>query len=895
MTNTGAGASGTGTSPPPDPGGEGDRPPRSADPPPPYRREVTDARAADERTAKGARRGRLRIYLGAAPGVGKTFAMLDEGRRRAQRGTDVVVAFVETHGRPKTTAQLDGLEVIPRQAVPYRGQAFEELDVDAVLARNPEVALVDELAHTNVNGSRHEKRWEDIDELLEAGIDVISTVNIQHLESLNDVVERITGITQRETVPDRVVRSADQVELVDMDPDALRRRMTHGNIYAAEKVDSALGNYFRVGNLTALRELALVWLADRVDVTLLGYQDDHGIASTWEVRERVVVALTGAPSGEALLRRAARMAGRVGGDLVGVHIRAGDGLRIEQPADLDRQRTLLTELGGAYHEVVGDDVAETLVRFARAEHATQIVLGATHRTRWTELWRGSVVNRVVRASGDLDVHVISHPEGDGGTNRTARRPGRLHSPLSIRRRQFGWALALVGLPLLTVIAVAARDSFGLTGDLMAFVLLVVASAAVGGSGPGLFAAVASGLLVNWFLTEPLHTFTIAEPENTASLVAFVVVGVVVSVLVSRSERRAADARRATDEAEALARVAAGLVLNEDPLPSMLDRVRSTFQLDAAALFTGDGTGGWVLDHASGAPVPDGPDHATLVVPVGADATLALSGPAPTAEDQLVLGAFAAQLATALEQRRLRAEAAASAVVAEGDALRTALLRAVSHDLRTPLSSIKASVSSLLQDDISWTDEDRQEFLATIDEETDRLNGLVGNLLDMSRLQTGALQMVTRSLGWEELVAAATSGLGPDDSSRLRVDVPETLPPVAADPGLLERAVANVVGNALAHAGDQPIQIEASESGDRIELRVIDHGPGVPRDERERMFEPFQRLGDRGGNGVGLGLAVAHGFTVAMGGALRPSETPGGGLTMTFALPRAGPDPAGSSP
>ena len=839
------------------------------------------------------KRGRLRIYLGAAPGVGKTFAMLDEGRRRARRGTDVVAAYVETHGRPNTMAKLTGLEVIPRKVVDHRGQAFEEMDLDAVLARAPQQALVDELAHTNVPGSRNEKRWQDVDELLDAGIDVISTVNIQHLESLNDVVERITGISQRETVPDRVVRGADQVELVDMDPEAVRRRMVHGNIYAPDKVDAALGNYFRVGNLTALRELALVWLADRVDGTLLDYQDAHGIASTWETRERVVVALTGAPSGEALIRRAARMAGRVSGDLIGVHISSTDGLNQRRPTDLDRQRTLLADLGGEYHEVVGDDVADTLVRFARSEHATQVILGATHRSRWTEIWRGSVVNRVVRAAGTLDVHVISHPPGSTSDRIKARRPGSLRSPLSRRRRIAGWLVAGLGLPLLTLITVALRSHFLLTGDLMAFMLLVVAAAAIGGLGPGIAAAVGSGFLVNWYLTKPYYTLTIAEPENTAALVAFLTVSVVVSVLVARAERRAADATRATGEAEALARVAAGLALNDDPLPSMLDRVRTTFQLEAAALFVGR-PGSWRLIHAAGSPTPADPEASTLTVGVGADGVLALVGTSPTADDQLVLGAFAAQLATALEQRRLRAEAARATVAAEGDALRTALLRAVSHDLRTPISSIKASVSSLLQDDIDWTEGDEHEFLATIDEETDRLNRLVGNLLDMSRLQTGALQMVTRALGWEELVAAATYGLHPAEQERLDVQVAESLPPVRADPGLLERAVANVVANALRHGGTSPVRLEAAEVADRVELRIIDHGPGVAPEERARIFEPFQRLGDQGGTGVGLGLAVAHGFVVAMGGDLWADETPGGGLTMTMSLPRMDPAPASGS-
>ena len=831
-------------------------------------------------------RGHLRIYLGAAPGVGKTYAMLSEGHRRAERGTDVVIAYVEHHARPNTLAKTLGLEIVPRRVMIHRDRPFEEMDLNAVLARKPGVALVDELAHTNVPGSEHEKRWEDVETLLDAGIDVISTVNIQHLESLNDVVERITGITQRETVPDRIVRAADQVELVDMTPEALRRRMAHGNIYGAEKIDDALTNYFRIGNLTALRELALMWLADKVDESLTDYQDQHGIDRTWETRERVVVALTGAPSGEHLIRRAARVAGRAKGDLLGVHIRAGDGLAAAKPDALDRQRTLLADLGGAYHEVVGDEIATALVQFARAEHATQIVLGATQRSRWTELWSGSVVTRVVKSSGDLDVHVISRPAEDTAPSRPSWRPTILRSPLSRRRRTAGWILGAVGIPLLTLLLVALRESFGLPGDLMMFMLLVVAVAALGGTGPGLTTAVVSGFVVNWFLTEPYYTLTINEAENTAALIAFVLVGVAVSLLVSRSERRAADARRAGREAEALARVAAGLALSDDPLPSMLDRVRSTFQLESAALFTAD-DGGWHLEHASGTDPGADPYATTVQVPAGDDAVLALIGPVPSSDDRLVLGAFAAQLATALEQRRLRAEAAEASVIAEGDALRTALLRAVSHDLRTPLASIKASVSSLLQDDVDWSDDDRLEFALTIDEETDRLNRLVGNLLDMSRLQTGVLQMALQPIGWEEIVAAATASLTIDRDA-LAIDIDEALPLVVADPALVERAVANVIANAVRYRAGVPVECVAAPAGETVELRIIDHGPGVPADERARLFEPFQRLGDTGGTGVGLGLAVAHGFLTAMGGSIAADETPGGGLTMVIALPRSSP-------
>ena len=346
-------------------------------------------------------RGQLRIYLGSAAGVGKTYAMLGEGHRRSERGTDVVVAFVEAHGRPHTAAQIEGLEVLPRRRLAYRGTSFDEMDIDAVIARRPEVALVDEFAHTNVPGSRNEKRWQDVEELLEAGIDVISNVNIQHLASLNDVVEKITGVPQRETVPDAIVRAADQVELVDMTPEALRRRMAHGNIYKAEKIDAALTNYFRIGNLAALRELALLWLADKVDEGLQRYREAHDIRTTWEARERVVVALTGGPEGDTLIRRAARIAARsAGGDLLAVHVTTSDGLTAASPGTLANQRRLTESLGGTYHQIVGDNVPEALLTFARAENATQLVLGVSRRSWLSSLLTGPGVSaRTMRRSG----------------------------------------------------------------------------------------------------------------------------------------------------------------------------------------------------------------------------------------------------------------------------------------------------------------------------------------------------------------------------------------------------------------------------------------------------------------------------------------------------------------
>ena len=525
-------------------------------------------------------RGQLRIYLGSAAGVGKTFAMLSEGHRRQERGADVVVAFVETHDRQHTADLLDGLEVVPRARIAYRGTFFEEMDLDAVLARRPEIALVDELAHTNVPGSRNSKRWQDIEELLTAGIDVISTVNIQHLESLNDVVEKITGVPQRETVPDAVVRAADQVELVDMTAEALRRRMAHGNIYPAEKIDAALTHYFRAGNLSALRELALLWLADKVDEGLQRYRAAHDIHGTWEARERVVVALTGGPEGETLIRRAARIAARSsGGDLLAVHVTKSDGLTGADPAALAAQRHLAESLGGTYHQVIGDDVHEALLVFARAENATQLVLGASRRRWLSSLLTGPGVSmRTIRDSGDIDVHIVTHAQM--GRGRGLPRAG---GGLPLRRRLAGYALAVALAPVLTVFLAILRDELNLTSDVLAFLLAVIAVALVGGFVPAVMEAIAGSLLLNFYFTPPIHKFTISEANNALALGVFVVVGLVVSSVVDDAARRTKQAARANAESELLVTTAGSVLRGQQALPAVLDRVKEAFGMDSVTL------------------------------------------------------------------------------------------------------------------------------------------------------------------------------------------------------------------------------------------------------------------------------------------------------------------------
>jgi two-component system sensor histidine kinase KdpD len=826
-------------------------------------------------------RGKLRVYLGAAPGVGKTFAMLNEGHRAASRGTDVVVGLVETHGRKLTLEQVGDLEVVPRRTVTYKGRSFTEMDVDAILSRRPERVLVDELAHTNVPGSRNEKRWQDVGELLDAGIDVITTVNIQHLESVNDVVERITGVRQQETIPDEVVRAAEQIELVDMSPEALRRRMAHGNIYPAERIDASLANYFRIGNLAALREIALLWVADRVEESLQEYLEDHGIEGAWETRERVVVALTGAPGGDVLIRRAARMARRAQGDLVGVHVRPSDGLAQRSTELLEQHRRLLVDVGGSYQELTADDVAEGLVQLARAERATQLVMGASRSSRWHDLLRGSVTSKVLRAARDLDVHVISTAESDEQPS-VLRARARV-TGISRRREVSAFVLGAVALPLLTLVLAGLRDDFGLTSVLLVYLLLVVGIAAIGGFWPASAAAIVAFLLANYYFTPPIHTFTIAERDNVIALVVFVVIGAVVGILVSRMARRKAEALRAQSHAETLAQLGATLMSEHDPLPGLMAGLRGAFGCVSAAVLrdTGDG---WAVESCAGEPVPQRPEDADVAVPLDEHTVLALSG--VDEDDVELLQSFTGQLALVVERRRLRAEAAVAAGLQEANDLRTALLAAVSHDLRTPLAGIKAAATTLLQGDIDLSPEDRTELLEGIDEESDRLNSLVGNLLDMSRLQTGGVELVLRNVGLDEIVPGALSGLSDATDHRVVVEVSETLPPVRADAALLERAVANLVANAL-HASppEAAVRIVAGSVVDRVELRVVDQGAGIPVSERDRVFQPFQRLGDRpNGSGVGLGLAVARGFVEVMDGDLWIEDTPGGGTTMVVSFP-----------
>jgi two-component system sensor histidine kinase KdpD len=835
-----------------------------------------------------ARRGSLRIYLGSAPGVGKTYAMLGEARRRVERGTDVVVGVVETHGRPKTAAMLDGLEILPRLRLTYRGTEFTELDVPGVLARRPDLVLVDELAHTNAPGATNEKRWQDIDEILAAGIDVLSTVNVQHLESLNDVVETITGIRQRETVPDEWVRAAGQIELVDITPEALRRRMAHGNVYTPEKVDAALSNYFKPVNLVALRELALMWVADEVDVALQRYRAEQQITQVWDARERVVVAVTGGPESETVLRRAARIArragsGRGGADLLCVHVLRSDGLAGAPPAALSRLRRLADDVGASFHTVVGgEDLPAALLDFARGANATQLVLGTSRRSRLARVFNPGIGASVVQDSGSIDVHIVTHQHADGGPRLRAVR-----SAVPADRQTVGWVLAFLLPATATAIGVYASDLFGLPTDVVLFFLATVLVALIGGLGPALLASIAGGLLLNYFLTPPLYSFTIAERENVIMMVAMVVVAVAVALVVDRAARRATQAAHARAEAALLASFARTVLTRSDPLPRLLQEVSEAFGLRAVAILerSPEDSTGWGYAACMGAPDCLRPEDADVDVEVDEDTHLVGQGRPLAAGDRRVLETVGGQALLALRGQRMAADAADARRLAEGAQLRSALLSAVGHDLRTPLTSIKAAVSSLRDPELCFSPEDNGELLATVEESVDRLTGLVDNLLDSSRLAAGAVVPRLEPVGYDQVVSLALAGV--DGGHQVSVEVDETLPDVLADVGLLERVVANLVDNAVRHGRGAPVAVRASAYADRVELRVVDAGPGVPRKAVRDLFVAFQASSDRDpSTGVGLGLSVARGFTEAMSGSLTAEDTPGGGLTTVISLPKA---------
>lgn len=825
------------------------------------------------------KRGALRVLLGAAPGVGKTYAMLSEGRRLVEEGKDVVIALLETHGRKATQNAAKGLETVPRRCMKYRGMWFNEMDLFAVIARRPQVALVDELAHTNIPGCTHEKRWQDVVDLLDAGIDVITTINVQHIESLNDVVRSITNSEQRETVPDKVLRSADSIELIDLPPKNLRERLSAGLIYSADRVDAALSNYFRVGNLTALRELALLWLAGNVDEALQEYRNEHHINAKWETRERVVVALSGGPEGEQLLRRGARVArASGGGDLIAVHVTAEDGLHGSSPGLLVQQRELVEKLGGTYHQIVGEDISDALISFARANNATQIIVG--------------VVTHTFAAKG--------------------MRLPRMKRTMTMRRRIAGCIFSLLSVPFLGWLLMQYSGVDALSRDSLFFQLLVVIAALIGGVSSATLCALLSGLVLDYVYIQPVGSLQMLRAQDVMTIVLYILIGIIVSCVVDRADEKARQAQRATAESEVLASVSDAVLRSSNPLQAILDRTREAFGFTCVRL-THDGVDVAVSGVCPTGEEPDVIDLDAVITPPsdGADQNgeshdgqtsasrdaassgtprktepirLELYGSEIDAADQRLLQAIVSQVQTVLEHDVLQRKADEVKPLAAAEKLRTALLNAVSHDLRRPLASATAAVSGLKQVGDALGPEGRRELLDVADVGLHDLTRLVTDLLDVSRLHERAMPISLVAADVAEAVMQTLDELhaGPN---AINLDLPVDLPLAVADPPLLRRAIHNVLANAQRYnPPDHRIRIAVSTFRSVVQIRVVDYGPGVPDDRKDELFAPFHRLGDTDNTtGLGLGMALSKGFIESMGGAIDAEDTPGGGLTMVIML------------
>ena len=820
-------------------------------------------------------RGQLRVYLGAAPGVGKTYRMLDEGWRRRERGTDVVIGFVETHQRPLTQAQLRDLETVARVTLDYRGALLEEMDLDAILARRPQVALVDELAHSNVPGSRNEKRWHDVEVLLDAGIDVITTVNIQHLESVNDVVQRITGVAQQETVPDVVVRRAEQIELVDVTPEALRRRMAHGNIYAADKIDASLSNFFRVGNLSALRELALLWLADRVEDALRRYLDDHDIASAWETRERLIVGVVGDAVDEVLLRRAARIASRTGAELIAVHVVSADGDQ-GRKADTSLARSLIGEFDGRYYEVVDDDVAAALVYFSRSERGTQIVLGSPRARSFLWPFRG-VVAQVLTRARDLDVHVIATSRERSPTIRRCRTTRRV----SVRRQVLALGLSAVTMAALTVILGAARNSLSLSSEFLAYLIVVLVFAAWAGPLVGVVAALAAFILENYYFVAPLHTLAVDRPDDVVSLVAFLVFAAGASVVVSALSRRSIGAERARAEAQILGKVVTSVGSSRRELLPVLDALRAVMRASSVAITTMV-DGQWSMDMMSGDPPLD--VSAGTRFAIDERSALVLFDVQLDQESRQMVSAFATRIAAGRRATEASHDVQEVGALGDVDANRVGLLWAVAHDLLGTLMAVDRQLLALSTGIDTASAPVQRERLDDVARDVQRLRRLARNLFDVGALESGRLTVQFTSVQICDLVTRVLATFDGEEQT-FDVDISNALPAIVSDPYLIERALGIVLTNACRFSPHgRPVRISAGVTVSILELLVIDRGPGIAPSRRAALLG-VSAMPELEEEGASTGVALVVRIVKLLGGDLHFEDTPGGGLTVVLELPR----------
>src|SRR5262245_29203724 len=848
-------------------------------------------------------RGRLKIFLGAAPGVGKTYEMLSQARQRRLDGVDAVIGVVETHGRIETDLLTKGFETVPKKRILYKGQVLAEMDLDAVLQRRPRLALVDELAHTNASGSRHPKRYMDVEELLGAGVDVYTTLNVQHIESLNDVVAKITHVHVHETVPDSILDRADDVELVDLTPEDLIQRLREGKVYMPAQAEQAIRNYFVPGNLTALRELALRRTAQRVDDQMVDFMRAHAIAGPWEASERVLVCVSENPCSTALIRYARRLADRLHASWSAIHIETTRSLRLsarERSRIADALR-LAQQLGAQAVTIPAADAADGIVEYAKSNNYTHIVIARSDRSRWSELVRGSVTHRLIRRAGGISVHVIAPERAQvdemAPSLVEARRPAAAPQARD-------YVESLVAVLIALVVGLLLQQVLGVASIALAFLTAVLVVAIAHGLWPALLASVASALAYNFFFLPPLYTFTIADPENVVTLFFFTLTAIVTSNLTARVRAQALVARgraKMTEDLYQFSRKLAGVVALDDLLWATVYQIAAMLKVRVVLLLPENETiavragyppedtleeadlaaAKWSFEHAreAGRGSDTLPGAKRLFLPMrtarGVVGIAGLDsdrpGPLLSPDQRRLFDALADQAALAIERINLAQDVDRARIAAETEKLRSALLTSISHDLRTPLASILGSATTLKSYRATLSEAEQQQLIDTIEEEAERLNRFISDLLDMTRLEAGAIKPRAELVDLSDIVGSAVRRAG-TILVRHKIDIrlqPE-LPMVKLDPVLFEQVLFNLFDNAAKYAPPgTTISVTAEQANQSVVVRVIDEGEGIPADDLERIFDKFYRVraGDRQRAGTGLGLAICRGFIEAMGGTI----------------------------
>src|SRR5690348_5561135 len=869
------------------------------------------------------RAGKLKIFVGAAPGVGKTYEMLQQARARRKAGIDVVVGFVETHGRAETEALVRGLEVIPRKKLDYRGQIVEEMDLDAVIARRPKIALVDELAHTNAAGSRHPKRYLDVEELLSHGIDVYTAVNIQHIESLNDVVAQITHVRVRETVPDSIFDRADAIELIDLTPDDLIQRLKEGKVYVPKQAERALEHYFSPGNLTALRELALRRTADRVDEQLLNHMQANAIAGPWAAGERILVCVSEDPRAAGLVRYTKRLADRVHAPWTAISIETRRSLQLtdEQRDRLADTLRLAEALGAEALTIpgVGRRIADDIINFAQANNVTHIIIGKSTRSRWFEIMQGSVVHELVRRAGNISVNVIAGDELPAGpVAKPSVQTAARSEPFNPRPYLMALLITAIGLGAAGLI----KPYFGVENVDLVFLTAVVIVAVRYGLWPSLLASVAASLAYNFFFLPPIYTFTITDPTNIAAFFFFMLIAILVSNVAARVRTQADTAIgriRTTEQLYAFSRKLAGTATLDDVLWATAYQTALMLKVRVVLLLPDDGVltvkagyppedeldkgdlaaanWAWSNDRPAGRGSDTLPGAKRLFLPMrtgrGSIGVIGIdddrTGPLLTQDQRRLLDALVDQGALAIERVLLVEDMDRVKRTVESERLRSALLTSISHDLKTPLASVLGAASTMRDLAGALSDAEKRDLLATVIDESERLNRFIANLLDMTRLESGAVapKVALHDLGdiVGSVLRRASKILA---RHKVALELAADLPMLQLDAVLFEQVLFNLLDNAAKYSSpDTTISIRSLRERDSVSLQVADEGEGIPPTELESVFDKFYRVqkGDHVRPGTGLGLAISRGFVEAMHGRITAANrTDRKGAVITIRLP-----------